>query len=327
MKTIAFFNNKGGVGKTSLVYHIAWMFKEMGVRVIAADLDPQANLTSMFLSEDHLEELWNSTEKTVYSAISPLTRGLGDISQAHIEEADTSIGLVAGDLSLSVIEDQFSNAWPASADGDERAFRIMSAFYRVIVRAGRDFDADVALIDVGPNLGAINRSALIASDHVIVPLGPDLFSLQGLRNVGPRLREWRKAWSERLGKAPADMRSELPEGRMQPEGYILMRHSVRLDRPVLSYQRWIERMPQAYHEKVLGERDVADIRIDDDDACLAQLKDYRSLMPMAQEARKPMFFLRPGDGAIGGHQTAVVSCYRDFRALAEKIADRCGLAT
>ena len=40
MTTIAFFNNKGGVGKTSLVYHVAWMLAEHGVRVVAADLDP-----------------------------------------------------------------------------------------------------------------------------------------------------------------------------------------------------------------------------------------------------------------------------------------------
>ena len=58
MKAIAFFNNKGGVGKTTLVYHLAWMYAELGASVVAADLDPQANLTTMFLSEDRLLELW-----------------------------------------------------------------------------------------------------------------------------------------------------------------------------------------------------------------------------------------------------------------------------
>ena len=43
---IAFFNNKGGVGKTSLVYHLSWMFADRGTRVIAADLDPQGNASS-----------------------------------------------------------------------------------------------------------------------------------------------------------------------------------------------------------------------------------------------------------------------------------------
>jgi cellulose biosynthesis protein BcsQ len=54
---IAFFNNKGGVGKTSLVYHIACMFADRGLRVLAADLDPQANLSAAFLDEERLEAL------------------------------------------------------------------------------------------------------------------------------------------------------------------------------------------------------------------------------------------------------------------------------
>ena len=48
-------------------------------------------------------------------------------------------------------------------------------------------------------------------------------------------------------------------------------------------------------------------------------------MPLAQEARKPMFLLKPADGAIGGHAGAVRDCYRDFRALAETVATRAGL--
>ena len=78
MKTIAFFNNKGGVGKTSLVFHLAWMFADFGHRVVAADFDPQANLTSMFLDEDRLEELWpdGSHPDSILGSISPILRGL-----------------------------------------------------------------------------------------------------------------------------------------------------------------------------------------------------------------------------------------------------------
>jgi cellulose biosynthesis protein BcsQ len=57
---VAFFNNKGGVGKTSLVYHLSWMYYDLGLQVIAADLDPQANLTAAFLNEDRLEEIWEN---------------------------------------------------------------------------------------------------------------------------------------------------------------------------------------------------------------------------------------------------------------------------
>ena len=48
MITIALFNNKGGVGKTTLAYHLAHMFRRLDYSVLAVDLDPQANLTSAF---------------------------------------------------------------------------------------------------------------------------------------------------------------------------------------------------------------------------------------------------------------------------------------
>jgi cellulose biosynthesis protein BcsQ len=182
-------------------------------------------------------------------------------------------------------------------------------------------DAEVILMDLGPNLGALNRAALIAADYIAVPLAPDLFSLQGLRNLGPTLRRWRKEWQERLVKNPVgDLK--LPTGRMHPVGYIVLQHSVRLDRPVQAYNRWIARIPQVYRDAVLGEPANGDITVIDDPHCLALLKHYRSLMPLAQEARKPMFHLKPADGAIGAHLQAVQSAHRDFVALAHGIAER-----
>ena len=50
-------------------------------------------------------------------------------------------------------------------------------------------------------------------------------------------------------------------------------------------------------------------------------------MPLAQEARKPMFSLKPADGVIGGQANAVQACYRDFRALSRTVARRFGVAT
>jgi chromosome partitioning protein len=60
--------------------------------------------------------------------------------------------------------------------------------------------------------------------------------------------------------------------------------------------------------------DVADHQI-------AMLKHYRSLLPMAMEARKPIFELKAADGAIGAHGYSVQSAHEDFRALAKSILD------
>ncbi|MFP4696960.1 ParA family protein [Thiohalospira sp.] len=321
MKTIAFFNNKGGVGKTALVYHLAWMFADQGRSVLAADLDPQANLSTMFLDEDRLEAFWpeGRSTHTALAPIRPLLEGEGGIEEPYVEEID-DIGLLVGDLALSGFEDELSQQWPRCLDGDRRAFRVIGAFAEVIRRAGASRGADLALVDVGPNLGAINRAALIAADHVVVPLGPDLFSLKGLQNLGPTLRTWRQDWHKRLQERPADM--VVPEGWMHPLGYAVMQHSVRLDRPVKAYGKWMDRIPRTYHRHVLAEEDQEGLRVDNDPECLAALKDYRSLMPMAQEARKPMFHLKPADGAIGSHVQAVQNCYRDFRDLAQTIEQR-----
>ncbi|WP_298428463.1 ParA family protein [Rhodoblastus sp.] len=332
MKTIGFFNNKGGVGKTSLVYHVAWMLSLMNYRVIAVDLDPQANLTSMFLSEEELEKIWGSEnhEITIYDVLSPQFRGTGDIHLPHvqivfdpIDPFSESIGLLIGDLKLSLIEDTLSDAWPRCQNREERAFRVMSAFARTIAAAGTAHQAEVALVDVGPNLGALNRAALLACDYVVVPLGADLFSLQGLRNMGPTMRDWRSMWDEAKSKNP-NKTLVLPEGKMQPIGYVVMRFSTSESRPARAYAKWITRMPQQYREFILDEQNAAESDPESDPNRLATLKDYRSLMPLAQEARKPMFLLRPADGAFGGHQRAVTGCYADFERLTRKILEKTG---
>ena len=328
MRTIAFFNNKAGVGKTTLVYHLAWMYSELGVSVVAADLDPQANLTAMFLDEDRLEELWpddGDHPASILGSISPILRGLGDITQPHVEHITTDLGVVVGDLGLSRFEAKLSAAWPDCLDGDEAAFRTESAFHRTILRAAEVRDAKLVLIDVGPDLGAINRAAMIAANFVAVPLAPDLFSLQGLRNLGPTLRDWRLEWEDRVRRRPADSDLSLPAAEIHPAGFIVMQHAVRVGRPVQAYQKWITRIPGVYRTEALGDRAAEDVSTDDDH-CLATLKHYRSLMPMAQEARKPMFQLRAADGALGAHIHAVQDCYRDFERLATAIAAKCGIA-
>ncbi len=281
----------------------------------------------MFLADEAMEEMSSdSARKTINDDIAPLFDGSGDIaSEPHVEEIDEKIGLLIGDLGLSRQEDDLWNQWSLCLDGDSRAFRVTTAFARLIDHAGTRFEADLALVDVSPSLGPLNRASLVACDHVIIPLAPDLASLQGLRNVGPALKRWREAWSERRARKPEGLELDLPQGTMDPAGYIIMGQSVRIYRPK-PFGRWIEQIPGEYRQSVVQAGDSPPDSDSDDPHLLAHLKDYRSLMPLAQEARKPMFMLKPADGAIGGHQTAVQECYRDFRDLARKIEDRIDLA-
>lgn len=332
MKTIAFFNNKGGVGKTSLVYHMAWMFADLGVNVVTVDLDPQSNLTSSFLDETVLETLWEpgTSARTVLGVIQPLLDRMGDIADPEVFQVHPRIGLVPGDLGLSLFEDRLAETWGKCLDDNRPnaadAFRVTTSFYRIMHRAACLHHAELVLVDIGPNLGAINRAALVASDHVVIPLAADLFSLQGLRNLGPSLRDWRSGWQLRKQRPSPVPGLVIPEGTMRPAGYVIMQPSIRENYPVMAYRRWIDRIPRAYHKEVLGETSGAEIP-NPDPMMLATLKNFRSLAPMAQEAHKPMFALKPADGAIGGHVAAVRDCYRAFQKLALRIAEECGIAS
>ena len=173
--TVAFFNHKGGVGRTSLVYHLAWMYADLGHTVVAVDLDPQANLTTAFLGEDRIEELGEDgpDSGTIYDAISPLMRGTGDLQPGASHQLAPGLHVITGNLALSSYEEDLTLGWLLCLEGNARAFRVISALWRAIQRTAEDIAADVVLIDLAPNLGAINRAALIASDHVVIPVTPD----------------------------------------------------------------------------------------------------------------------------------------------------------
>ena len=104
---------------------------------------------------------------------------------------------------------------------------------------------------------------------------------------------------------------------MQPIGYVVQQHSVRLGRPVRAYDKWVNRMPKEYAENLLGENGTPyPLSPDHDKNRLATVKHYRSLVPMAQEARKPIFKLTAADGALGSHAAAATAAYDDFKDLA-----------
>jgi len=307
-----------------MVYHVAWMFAELGYKVLAADLDPQSNLSSMFLDVERLAETLEEDQSlTIMDAITPIAEGEG-YQGVHVELVDDRIGLLIGNLALSIYEDKFSDAWLKCLDGDVYSFKIISAFKTVLEDAAQKIKADIVLVDVGPNLGAINRTALISTDSVILPVASDLFSLQGIKNLGKTLVNWRVRWDKRKETYPKNDTSTIPEGRMDPKGYIIMQYTAKEKRPVKAYLNFANRIPQIYSEYVLQQTATVG-RAEEDENCIGLLKHYHSLAPMSMEANKPMFLLKPSDGAIGAHVQAVRRAYEDFKGVTRKIIQVCDI--
>ena len=266
MKTLAFFNNKGGVGKTSLVYHLSWMFAEMGVNVVAIDLDTQSNLTSSFLEDEQLIELWDTgpSSRTIRGLIQPLLDRLGDIGpRSHRDRS--RMGLIPGDLGLSLFEDRLAETWGRCFDDNTAnasdAFRVTTAFYRIMEHAARQ-RCRSRPDRCRPDLGAINRAALVSADHVVIPLAADLFSLQGLRNLGPLFApgETVGGGKKHRSRTTPQARALHPLGAMHPAGYVVMRPSVRENYPVAAYRRWIERIPRSITRRSWNARRSKEVR-------------------------------------------------------------------
>ena len=147
---------------------------------------------------------------------------------------DEDLGLIIGNLELSSFEDALGDAWLKCLDGQVYSFRLTSIFKTVIEEAAQRFNASLVLIDVGPNLGAINRAVTISSDYIVMPVASDLFSLQGIKNLGKTLKNWEKQWGQRKVLKPANLSVQIPENKPKAAGYILMQYSAKESRPVKS---------------------------------------------------------------------------------------------
>ena len=113
---------------------------------------------------------------------------------------------------------------------------------------------------------------------------------------------------------------------MQPVGYVVQQPGIRLGRPVRAYDEWVNQMPQEYTRQLLGrEAGPYPASPAEDANYLATIKHYRSLVPLAQTAHKPVFRLTSADGAIGSHAAAASDAYAHFQEMAAELVQRINL--
>ncbi|MEG0889922.1 MAG: AAA family ATPase, partial [Bacteroides sp.] len=252
MKTIAFFNNNGGVGKTTFTFHLGYALERIGKKVLFADLDPQCNLTAHICSEDIINDAWGDDGNSLYKAIEPIVTGAGDVKIVEpYKVPDRNIWVFIGDLLLSDFEGELSNAWTQILAAQERGFRVTSSLLRMIKDFGSNNEIDYILVDLGPNLGSLNRAILLGCDNFIIPMIPDLFSLRGSQNIGRVFAEWIENYNFAKRRVK-EMDFELPKGEPKFSGYILQQFNVYRKRKTKAYQNWGDQIPE-YIQKYLIE--------------------------------------------------------------------------
>lgn len=332
--TIAFFNHKGGVGKTTMLFNAAVEMGRLGKRVLMVDLDAQANLTAIALEDDVLNQLYPPAPAigagTVAGAFAPLVSGAGDIATPMaVEVRPGAVWLLPGDIQLSTFEAILPNAWTESLAGNERGFRVTSAAFRMIGSAAEQVEADYVFVDLGPNVGALNRAVLLGSDYLILPMASDLFSLRALPSVGQSLDTWIRQWATAQTVAPT-LSFAIPSGRPKVLGYVSQQFNIYRGEATMAFSSWIDKMPTAIKEGLLeplsahtdGRGGTLAEPAASSGAKVGDLKNFHSLVPHAQTLRRAIFELEVDDVIRGGQLTRSRDSEGQFRDLCEEIIRR-----
>ncbi|MGX4583043.1 ParA family protein [Paenibacillus chitinolyticus] len=326
MKVLTFFNNKGGVGKTTLAVNVAsFIATNYDKKILFIDADPQANSTQMMIPDEQWENYYgeNATGATLMDYLSPIAEGdsnlnfVGsffskDVNRFHVD-------LIPGHPRLSIIEDILSDAWNKCIGGDLGGFR-RTNWLNLMKEHYKD-RYDYLIIDVGPSLGALNRSILINTDFILTPMGSDIFSLIGVSNISTWISSWmdlyRNAVTPLFHKQSTAIIEKYKvnldiDTSCRLIGFSIQQYVTRSfkegRRPVASYDRIIKEVPEAI-ERYLGYLIYGDLTIDD--LNLGDVPYLYSLVPLAQSSKAPMYDLGKADGVVGG-QINSVKKYHDM---------------
>ncbi len=171
MKTIAIANQKGGVGKTTTVVNLGAGLAIEGFRVLMIDLDSQCNLTRTFLTPEMIQNtlanvlIDNKGDGLPFSAA---------IYETHIENLD----LAASHIRVARLE--------KSGQFDD-LFRLKDALNSL------SDEYDFVLVDCPPSLGVVVTQALLASDHVVVPVAAEYYAFEGTQDLEETIKSMRRS--------------------------------------------------------------------------------------------------------------------------------------
>ncbi len=301
-KSIAIFNNKGGVGKTTYLYHIANLIADKGKTVLMIDCDSQCNLTSYSIKENEIEKSWSESGNSIYKVIEPIAEGTGDYRKRKPKKIRNYLYLVPGDINLSKFEDRLGETW-SSASTQMLSLRTQIAIYRYMLFAAKQVRADYIFFDLGPNLGALNRAVLGGCDYFLTPLSPDLFSIKGTENLGKKFEIWSNEWELILNKWNEQKTKDLPEGKPKFIGYVTQQHNIRSNKTGMTqgWQIFGDQVDTAVDKNIVNRLNVLNQLVKRLNYKLGSIPNLHSLIPYSLNARKPVYKCGSTDGLRGAH--------------------------
>lgn len=354
MKILSVFNNKGGVGKTTLTYHMAHALSEAGYKVLLLDADPQCNLTIYSMSVEDIHDIWEKEDaclalsadefkkgkkrefesllkgvRSLHFLLKPTIDGGGEYaSMPPPFKITKNLHLIPGRLSLHEFEEKISSRWSDAYRGDSLAIRTITRIRSLAEDYSKRFKYDFVIVDTSPSLGALNKTIISTVDGFLVPAAPDMFSLYGIRNIGSCLSRWHSEFNIIYKLISADKRKLFPKRFVQFLGYTIYNSR----KYTKTSSKW--NLAQAHLKYALQIPEVIrsnigrDLRENIDDAMLAKpigdeaiMHSHNTFPALAQHYRVPMWQIPDLDNIDTEHQNTINGQRNDIFATKGKYAD------
>lgn len=337
MKTICFFNHKGGVSKTTTTYNLGWALSQLGKKVLLVDLDPQCNLTGLVLAEKAIDDLFmqnfyqNRNNLTLDPIVEKVIKGASssDIAQdgkVYPVNGD-NLFLLAGSLNLSSLDSQITTALK-TAPSIPIMGKVISGFFETLTQIAYMQNVDYMLLDLSPSIGGLNQLALMGSDYFIVPTSPDYFCLQAIHSVSKKIQEWHTDIEQFKAITSVSIKNH-------PVflGTIQQRFRLRNNAPTKAFENWIDKIRINVNEVlipklkalncVVDENLFRQVVTDHEPYDLAQIPDFNTLIAISQRCQKPVFMLSEDDlkeaKQFGQAEETSKNKIEDFKKLFEDL--------
>jgi chromosome partitioning protein len=248
MKTIAIINYKGGVGKTTITANIAAELAFRGKKILAIDLDPQASLTFSFFSVDEWRQNFEASKtiKNWYDAFIDkdtdlnLSSLIGHPLKANVGKSGGCLDLICSHLALINVDLELATRL---IGGTERDLRNNYLRVHTRLRQGletlREKEYEYVLIDCPPNFNIVTKTAIVASDFLLLPTKPDYLSTLGIEQLIKHVGELAKTYNKYANESGSNEWSEI-----SPEilGVIFTMIMLRSQQPISAQAQYIEQV-------------------------------------------------------------------------------------
>jgi cellulose biosynthesis protein BcsQ len=237
--------------------------------------------------------------------------------------------ILPGDPSISLYEDFLSKDWFEGNNGEPRGLRTTLVFKNLLNQL-EALGYEFVLFDVGPSLGAINRSVLIACDFFVLPMSSDIFSLKAVANIETSLKEWKTSFDDGLRKYRNKEREEFTligdpiHFQIRFLGYITQQYTAKTKdgkkQAVKAFDKIIKEIPGTVKKHLQSLNDS----MQPINYALGEIPTLHSLIPLSQTANSPIFELTAEDGVVGAHFAKVKDYKKTIGRITTNILNNLG---